>query len=91
MTKSEVKHQIKEAVNKSPPLKSYLESKHIYGNYVSEMTNIFYNASKSQYWPDASLIAKIQQTIFGREPLCFCHNLKKYDVSSYIIEDIYHN
>lgn len=91
MTKGEVKQEIKEAVNKSPPLKSYLQNNHIYGNYVAEMTSVFYNAHKSGYWPKDSIIAKIQQTIFGNEPLLFCTHLKKYDVSSYIINDIYHN
>lgn len=44
MDKSEVKHLVKQELNRDPPLENYLKEKKIYGNYVSELTKkIFFH------------------------------------------------
>lgn len=92
MDKNKVKQLVREAVNKSPPLKNYLEINHIYGKYISKSTDIF-----NRYFinMDIDSLSKAKDTIemyiHGPRPISFIGCLRKHDVFISTMKDIYNN
>lgn len=92
MTKKEVKQLVKEAVNKSPPLKNYLEINHIYGKYISKATELMYYYINSWGWNDEHAKLRIEDNIVhNTRPLCNITCLRNYDISIRLMKDILDN
>lgn len=92
MNKNEVKQLVKEAVNKSPPLKNYLEINHIYGKYISKATSIF-----DEHFTNTNINSlseakhTIERYIHGAYPLGFIRCLRNYDIFIGSMRDIHNN